>query len=90
MKLNVELGRLDIERSVSDKLQSNLNVVTLKVEKSQQRIKEIEEERGALNTRIKDLQSRLEMQANIGSVPEVVRLTKELNEAKSKNRSIDE
>ena len=87
-KLKGELGRLDIERSVSEKLQSNLNAVTLKVEKSQQRIKEIEEERGALNTRIRDLQSRLEMQAKSGSVPEVARLTKELNEAKTKTEAL--
>jgi len=83
-KLKYELDRADIEREMGKKLQSDLNAVALKVEKSEQRVREIEEERGELNTRIKDLQSRLETQAKNGTVVEAERLTKELNEAKVK------
>ena len=83
-KLKYELDRADIERGMGKKLQSDLNAVVLKVEKSEQRVREIEEERGELNTRIKDLQSRLETQAKSGTVAEAARLTKELNEAKVK------
>ena len=80
-KLKSEIKRVDIERSVSAKLQSNLNAVTIQVEKSEQRINEIETERDALNKRIKLLQLDLETQSKSGGVVEVARLTKELNEA---------
>jgi hypothetical protein len=80
-KLKSEIKRVDIERSVSAKLQSNLNAVTIQVEKSERRINEIETERGVLNKRIKLLQLDLETQSKSGSVVEVARLTKELNKA---------
>ena len=82
-KLTRELERADIERDMGKKLQSDLNAVTLQVEKSEQRVGEIETERDQLNVRIKDIQSRLEVQAKSGSVMEVERLTTELNKAKA-------
>ena len=83
-KLRKEIDRANLERDTSKKLQSDLNVAEMKVEKSEQRIKEIEKERTTLNTTISNLQSRLDMKTKNGNEDEVDRLTKELEEAKTK------
>ena len=85
-KLKKEAESVDLERVVSKKLQSDLYTTKLKVQKSEQRIKEIEKERIALNNTVMELQSRLETKTKGGNVNEVEigRLNKELNEAKTK------
>ncbi|MDB4345945.1 hypothetical protein OAA41_00080 [bacterium] len=83
-KLRKEIDRANLERDTSKKLQSDLNVAEMKVEKSEQRIKKIEKERNALNVTILDLQSRLETKTKNGNEADVDRLTKELDEAKTK------
>ena len=83
-KLRKELDRAKLERSLGAKIRADLDVAKLKIEKSEQRIKEIEKERNALNTTISNLQSRLDMKTKNGDEDEVERLTKELEEAKTK------
>jgi colicin import membrane protein len=83
-KLRKEVDRANLERNTSKKLQSDLDDAKLKIDKSEQRIKEIEKERVTLNTTITDLQTRLETNTKNGNEDEVDRLTKELDEAKTK------
>ena len=85
-KLKKEAESADLERVISKKLQSDLYTTKLKVQKSEQRIREIEKERIALNNTVMELQSRLETETKSGngSEVEVNRLNKELNEAKTK------
>jgi hypothetical protein len=83
-KLRKELDRANLERSLGAKIRADLDVAKLKIEKSEQRIKEIEKERTTLNTTISNLQSRLDMKTKNGNEDEVDRLTKELEEAKTK------
>ena len=85
-KLKKEAERVELERGISKKLQSDLYTTKMKVQKSEQRIREIEKERIALNNTMMELQSRLENETKNGDVNEVEvgRLNKELNEAKTK------
>ena len=83
-KLRKEIDPANLERDTSKKLQSDLDVAKSKIEKNEKRINDIEKERDALNVTILDLQSRLDRQTKDGSEDEVVRLTKELDEAKTK------
>ena len=83
-KLRKEVDRANLERDTSKKLQSDLDVAKSKIEKSEQRIKEIEKERDMLNTTITDLQLRLDTKTKDGNEDEVEKLTKELNDAKAK------
>ena len=83
-KLRKELDRANLERSLGAKIRADLDVAKLKIEKSEQRIKEIEKERTTLNTTISNLQSRLDMKTKNGNEDEVDRLSKELEEAKTK------